>query len=138
MNRACRRIQISAKHSNYPIQRLERPRPNFRDYYERRWGMHFVLYYPLNKAGIVVGADKKFHEIPGARALSRWKSSLFVFEVRFIKRATYVFMHLHTTLNTHKHILRSEEEDNLHKWHISRAQFRVYTHDNYKSCAFIL
>lgn len=36
MNRACRRIQIFVKRSNYPIQQLERSGPNFRVLL-RRW-----------------------------------------------------------------------------------------------------
>lgn len=42
MNRACRRIQIFAKHSNYSIQRLERLGPNFRKYYKRRESIFYI------------------------------------------------------------------------------------------------
>jgi hypothetical protein len=58
MNRACRRIQISAEHSNYPIQRLEQscraefPAAITGDGSRRRAAR-------LNKAGIVPGVDKK-------------------------------------------------------------------------------
>lgn len=42
MNRACRRIQIFAKHSNYPIQQPERRGPNFRKHYKRRESAFYI------------------------------------------------------------------------------------------------